>query len=101
MRVTTINTKPPHLLPDLLPLRQYLYLLSFLAVGAVRPGPVLSYPLGSQRSKYSGFDLDVELPMESESRETGKGGLVSRFVEVEEVPNGFRKFVSSLHAFHP
>ena len=28
--------------------------------------------------------------MESESRETGKGGLVSRFVEVEEVPNGFR-----------
>ncbi|CAM9332913.1 unnamed protein product [Hapterophycus canaliculatus] len=30
-----------------------------------------------KRSKYSGFDLDVELPMESESRESGKAGLGS------------------------
>eukprot|EP00752_Nemacystus_decipiens_P005604 g5072.t1 len=30
-----------------------------------------------KRSKYRGFDLDVELPMESESRETGKSGLGS------------------------
>ncbi|CAM9620480.1 unnamed protein product [Ectocarpus sp. 12 AP-2014] len=30
-----------------------------------------------KRSKYSGFDLDVELPMESESRKSGKGGLGS------------------------
>ncbi|CAN0097661.1 unnamed protein product [Pylaiella littoralis] len=28
-----------------------------------------------KRSKYSGFDLDVELPMESESRQSGKSGL--------------------------
>lgn len=39
-----------------------------------------------QRSKYSGFDLDVELPMESESRETGKGGLVSNEWRIFQAP---------------
>lgn len=42
----------------------------------------LARSLRPQRSKYRGFDLDVELPMESESRESGKGGLVSEWRDI-------------------